>query len=75
MGEVVVFAYGVAALAGLALLGVGAFRRSRTVMVAGGAILLALAGAWTLGLPGAAAGVIALGFWRPGGPRRPDGSR
>lgn len=75
MGEVVVFAYGVAALVGLALLAVGAFRRSRTAMVVGSAILLALAGAWTLGPTGALAGVIALGFWRPGRSRAPDRSR
>jgi len=66
VGDVTVVAFGVLTLVGLALVGFGALRRSRILLVVGGAILLALAGTWMLGLPGAAVGVVALGFWRRG---------
>ena len=33
-------------------------------LVAGGGLLLALAGAWVIGLPGVALGLVALAFWR-----------
>jgi hypothetical protein len=59
VGEVVVRAYGVLCLVGLALVGVGLVRRARILLVLGGAVLLALAGAWILGLPGAAVGLLA----------------
>lgn len=63
--------FGVLSLAGLALLGVGALRRSRNLLALGGGWMLALGGAWIVGLPGAALGLIALGFLRRD---RPDAS-
>jgi hypothetical protein len=62
MGDVVVALYGVLAAIGLVLIGVGLFRRTRGLTVTGSALLLALAGAWTIGPPGAAAGLVAFGF-------------
>jgi hypothetical protein len=56
VGDVTVVAFGVLTLVGLALVGFGALRRARILLVAGSGLLLALAGAWTLGLPGAAVG-------------------
>jgi hypothetical protein len=71
VGDVIVVAYGVLALVGLALLGVGVLRRARFLLVVGSGLLLALVGAWIVGLPGAAACVLALAFlWR----KRPDAS-
>ena len=64
MGDITVVAFSVAALAALILVGIGAARRNRTLLVAGCALLLGLVGAWTLGLPGAAIGVVALGLWK-----------
>jgi glucose dehydrogenase len=46
------------------LVGIGAVRRARLPLVAGGGLLLALAGAWVIGLPGVALGLVALAFWR-----------
>ena len=66
MGEVTVVALGVLTLVGLVLVGFGALRRARTLLVVGGALLLALASTWMLGLPGAAVGVVALGFLKRG---------
>ena len=66
MGDVTVVAFGILTLVGLVLVGFGALRRARIPLVIGGALLLALAGAWMLGLPGAAVGVVALGFLRRG---------
>ena len=62
MGDVTVVAFGVLTLAGIVLVGFGAVRRTRILLVLGGGLLLALAGAWVIGLPGAALGVIALAF-------------
>lgn len=67
MGEVTVVAYAALALVGISLVGVGAVRRSRGALVAGAALLMALLGAWTIGLPGLALGVIPLAFLK----RRP----
>ena len=64
VGDVTVVAFGVLTLVGLALVGFGALRRARILLVAGSGLLLALAGAWTIGLPGAAVGLVALGFLR-----------
>lgn len=64
MGDVTVVAFGVLTLVGLALVGFGALRRTRILLAAGSGLLLALAGAWTLGLPGAAVGMVALVFLR-----------
>ena len=66
MGDVTVVAFGLVALIGLALVGFGALRRLRTLMILGTALLLGLAGAWALGLPGGALGLIALAFLRRG---------
>lgn len=68
MGDVTVTAFAVLALLGLVLAGIGAVRRVRLPLVAGTGLLLALAGAWVLGLPGVALGLVALAFWR----RRPS---
>lgn len=70
MGDVTVTAFGVLALLGLVLAGVGAVRGARGPLVAGAGLLLALIGAWVVGLPGAAVGLVALAFWR----RRPSGA-
>ena len=70
MGDVTVAAFGVLTSLGLVLVGIGAIRRARLPLVAGGGLLLTLAGAWVIGLPGVALGLIALVFWR----RRPSGA-
>ena len=62
MGDITVVAFGGLALAGLALVGLGALRGARGPVVVGSGLLLALAGLWTLGLYGALVGVIALAF-------------
>ena len=64
MGDVTVTAFGILALLGLVLVVVGAVRGTRIPLVAGAALLLALAGAWVVGLPGAALGLVALAFLR-----------
>ena len=70
MGDVTVTAFGILALLGLVLVGVGAVRGARIPLVAGAGLLLALGGAWVVGLPGVALGLIPLVFWR----RRPSGA-
>lgn len=62
MGPPVVIGFGVLAAIGLIMLAVGLFRGARTMGVLGAAVLLALAGSWVFGLPGIAAGLIALVF-------------
>ncbi len=64
MGDVTVVAFGVVTLVGLTLIGFGALRRVRTLLIVGAALLLAAAGAWVLGPPGAALSVAALAFLR-----------
>ena len=66
MGDVTVALFGLLALLGLALIGFGSIRRARTPIVAGAALLISLAGASIVGLPGAALGLIALAFLRRG---------
>jgi hypothetical protein len=66
MGDVTVAAFVVLAIAALTLVGFGFFTRARNPIVAGGALLVSLAGAWIVGLPGAAAGLVALVFLRRG---------
>jgi len=66
VGDVTVVAFGILTLVGLVLVGFGALRRARIPLVIGGALLLALAGTWMFGLPGAAVGVVALGFLKSG---------
>jgi hypothetical protein len=66
VGDVTVVACGVLAVLGLALVCFGAVRRSRTLVVAGVALLLGLAGAWTLGLYGAVLGLVAFALLRRG---------
>ena len=67
MGDITVAAFAALTLAGLALVTWGVLRRARTVLTVGVALLFALVGAWVLGLPGAALGLLALAFL---GPRR-----
>ena len=62
MGDVVVVAFAVLALAGATLLGWGAAAKKRSLIMAGGAVLLGLAGAWVFGPLGVAAGLAALLF-------------
>jgi hypothetical protein len=50
------------AVIALAIVAVGARRRQRVVIVAGVSLLLGLAGAWVVGLPGAAIGLVPLLF-------------
>jgi hypothetical protein len=64
VGDVTVAAFGVMASLGLVLVGIGAVRRARLPLVVGGGLLLALAGAWVIGLLGVALGLVALAFWR-----------
>ncbi len=56
----------VLAVAGLALVLLGAVRRAVNLMVTGSAVLLAITGAWILGPAGAMVGLLALGFLRRG---------
>jgi hypothetical protein len=64
MGDVTVALFGLLALLGLALVGFGFLKRARNPLVAGGALLLALTGAWIAGLLGAVLGLIPLAFLR-----------
>lgn len=64
MGDFTVVAFGVVTLVGLAMVGFGALRRVRPMLVVGAALLLAVTGAWTIGLVGAALGLVALPFLR-----------
>jgi hypothetical protein len=66
VGDVTVVAFGIVALIGLALVGFGALRRVRTLVIAGAALLLGLAGSWVLGLPGGVLGLVPLAFLRRG---------
>jgi hypothetical protein len=66
VGDVTVALLGLLALLGLALVGIGSIRRARKPIVAGAALLLSLTGAWIVGLPGAALGLIAFAFLRRG---------
>jgi hypothetical protein len=71
VGDVTAVAFGVLTLVGLTLIGFGAVRRARSLVVVGSGLLLALAGAWVFGLPGAALGVLAIGIWKLRRPRTP----
>lgn len=51
MGSIVVVGFGVLFLLGLTLVLVGAYRRSHTLAIAGGAVLMALGVLWVMGLP------------------------
>ena len=62
MGDIVVAGYAVAAATGIALIVVGAARRARLPLVLGCGLLLALVGAWVLGLPGLALGILPIFF-------------
>ena len=66
MGDVTVALFGLFALLGLALVGFGSIKRARKPIVAGAALLISLAGAWIVGLPGVALGLIAFAFLRRG---------
>lgn len=62
MGDLILFGLGALALLGIALVVVGALRRSRSILVPGAALLVALAGAWVLGPIGLGLGALVLGF-------------
>jgi homoserine acetyltransferase len=64
VGDVTVVAFAALAFIGLALVGWGALRGARLPLVIGGSLLLALACAWVVGLPGAVLGAIPLAFAR-----------
>lgn len=64
MGDVTVVAFAALAVVGLALVGWGGLRGARLPLMLGGGLLLALAGAWVVGLPGAALGAVPLAFAR-----------
>jgi hypothetical protein len=64
MGDVTVALFGLLALLGLTLVGFGSFTRAHNPIVAGAALLISLAGAWVIGLPGAALRLVALAFVR-----------
>jgi hypothetical protein len=68
VGDIILPAFGLLALVALTLIGLGAYRRSRLMLVLGAALIFALVGMWVIGLPGAAFGLIPLAFWR----RRPS---
>ena len=67
MGEPIVVLFAVLALLGIALVVFGTLRHAGSIVVAGSALLIAIVGAWVLGLYGAATGLVALGLLR----RRP----
>ena len=71
MGDVTVVAFGILAVGGLVLLGIGAFLRARALLACGAAILLGLGGAWVFGPRGALIGALALALVLP---RRPGNS-
>ena len=73
MGHVTLVAFGMLALVGLLLAGVGTIRRFRLLLVLGGAILLALVGAWIVGPPAAALGLAPVAFLRRRGSAGPSG--
>ena len=75
MGDVTVAAFVALTLVGCGLVTWGALRRTRVALAAGGALLLALVGAWVLGLPGAALGLLALAFVRRRPPDVATGAR
>jgi len=54
VGDVTAVAFGLRALLGLALVAIGAARRTRLPLGVGTGFLLALPGAWVVGLPGVA---------------------
>ncbi|MGH7461267.1 MAG: hypothetical protein ACREMA_09600, partial [Longimicrobiales bacterium] len=70
MGELVNVLYGVLAVIGIALIGIGALRQHRALVVLGSALLLAGTGAWMFGLLGGALGVLALVFWKTAKPEK-----
>jgi hypothetical protein len=64
VGDITALVFGGLTLVGLALVGFGVLRRSRILLIGGSGVMLAIAGAWMLGLLGAAVGAVALGFLR-----------
>jgi hypothetical protein len=66
MGQPILMAFGVLAALGAIMLGFGLIRGARTIGVLGAAVLLAATGAWVFGVPGIAAGLIALAFLKRG---------
>jgi hypothetical protein len=64
VGEVVVLGFSGLSVVALVLIVLGALRRSRPPILAGAALLFALAGAWIFGPPGALLGAVPLLFLR-----------
>ncbi len=64
MGDVTVVAFAALAVVGLALVGWGGLRGVRLPLMLGWGLLLALAGVWVVGPPGAALGAVPLAFAR-----------
>lgn len=60
MGELTVALFAWATLIALALVALGAIGRRRILLAIGSALLIGIAGTWTIGLPGAALGLAAL---------------
>ena len=73
MGDIVVFGYALLGLAGLVLVALGVWRRSRAFTLTGAGILLGILGAWVLGLAGAGLALVVVPiFWSRRSPRGPD---
>jgi hypothetical protein len=76
LGEPIVLGFGILFVIGTVLVALGAYRRALNFIFLGSAILLAIGGAWTLGILGAAIGLLPLlflkrrhtGFSIPGAP-------
>ena len=58
MGEVIIAAYGLLTLVGVALLAIAAVRGNRGLGILGVAVLVTLAGMWVVGGLGLAAGLV-----------------
>lgn len=62
LGEPIVLGFGILFVIGTVLIALGAYRRTLNFILLGSAILLAIGGAWTLGILGAAIGLLPLLF-------------
>ena len=63
MGQITVVWFAVIAVLAIVLLGAGLLLKKRALTIAGGALLLGIAGGWIIGLPGFFLAVIPL-VWR-----------
>jgi hypothetical protein len=62
MGDLTLLGFGILVIVGIALVVVGAPRRSRPMWVPGAALHVAIAGAWVIGPIGLLLGALVLGF-------------